>query len=87
MSQPAKRMQRAVHMTVLIDMTGPHAITDNRMNDMTDGAAKAVARMLDDLGLEYREVNVDAFSMYGPWQQTAATKKRPPRVLKKRADS
>jgi hypothetical protein len=70
-------------MTVQIDMTGPHAVTENRMAQITAKTADAIARLLDDMQLVYREVNVDAVSVYGPWYPTEATRKRPKRILKK----
>lgn len=80
---PTNRTEKTVQMTVQIDMTGPHAITENRMSQVTEKSAEAIARMLDDMQLVYREVNVNAVFVYGPWYPSETTRKRPKRALKK----
>lgn len=80
---PANRTEKAIQMTVQIDMTGPHAVTENRLGQITAKTADAIARLLDDMQLVYREVNVNAVSVYGPWYPTEVTRKRPKRILKK----
>lgn len=82
---PNNRVDKAVQLTITIDMTGPSAVTQKRTTQITEGAAEAIARVLDDAEIVYKSVHVEAFAMYGPWWETEAHRVRPKRMIKKAA--